>query len=77
MARPRGWKDYPLIRARRSIDPNGTALLTFWCPFCKCEHVHGAGARRGNGDGHRVAHCHVAESPFRERGYVLWEDSPA
>ncbi len=73
MARPRGWKEHPLIRVRRVHRPDGVALLAFWCPFCKCEHVHGAGLHPGDGDGHRVAHCHAPESPFRRGGYVVWE----
>lgn len=37
----------------------------FWCPFCRVEHVHGAGA------GHRAAHCFASASPFNETGYIL------
>jgi hypothetical protein len=77
MARPRGWKEYPLLRARRVLRSDGVALLTFWCPFCKGEHTHGAGHRPGDGDGHRVAHCHASESPFLHGGYVLWEETGA
>jgi hypothetical protein len=71
--RPKGWKDYPLIRAQRVIAEDGTPLLTFWCPFCKREHIHGAGLHPGDGDGHRVAHCHDRASPFSNGGYILWE----
>lgn len=72
--RPRGWKKFPLIKARRiRAESDGTPLLVFWCPFCKREHVHGAGKNPGDGDGHRGAHCHAEDSPFRPHGYILWE----
>jgi hypothetical protein len=39
---------------------------TFWCPFCRCQHWHSAGA------GHRVAHCHSPEGTAAfDRGYIL------
>ncbi|HEV6968101.1 hypothetical protein [Roseateles sp.] len=41
----------------------GSHTWTFWCPHCRIEHTHGAGA------GHRVAHC--ASGPYKARGYVL------
>ncbi len=41
--------------------------LAFWCPWCRDVHLHGAAA----GDGHRVAHCDVESSPFRDGGYHL------
>ena len=36
-----------------------------WCCYCKRWHQHGAQP------GHRVAHCHVATSPYKATGYVL------
>ena len=36
-----------------------------WCRYCDDFHWH------GNGDGGRVAHCVVSDSPYRETGYVL------
>lgn len=46
--------------------------LVFLCPHCRREHSHGAGDSKGDGDGHRVAHCDPG-SPFNERGYILRE----
>lgn len=43
------------------------AHIGFWCPWCRCVHVHGA----GGGDGGRVAHCHQETSPFFGHGYDL------
>jgi len=77
LRRPCGWRNYPLIRAHRIVRPDGVPMLAFWCPWCKCEHTHGAGAEPGNGDGHRVAHCHTPDSPFIDTGYVLWEQERA
>lgn len=48
----------------------GTRTWSFWCPHCRAQHTHGAGA------GHRVAHC--ASGPYKARGYVLAAgDEPA
>jgi hypothetical protein len=44
----------------------GTGFLTFYCEYCKVEHLH------GRGDGHRVAHClGNRSSPFNGTGYFL------
>lgn len=39
--------------------------LRFYCAFCKRYHNH------GEGEGHRIAHCHNSESPFDKTGYIL------
>jgi len=41
--------------------------LGFWCPWCRCVHLHGA----GGGDGNRVAHCKEKVSPLFGRGVDL------
>lgn len=35
------------------------------CDHCETTHAHGAV------EGHRVAHCAVADSPYRETGYYI------
>ena len=53
----------PVIKCLPRDDfPDG---LMFWCPFCEDWHRH------GKGDGHRVAHCTVSNSPFNQTGYEL------
>ena len=37
----------------------------FWCRYCRRWHFH------GRENGHRVAHCHRPESPYRFDGYIL------
>lgn len=51
--------DLPVFRCT-----TGSRLWTFFCPWCRTEHIHGEGA------GHRVSHC-LDGSPFKARGYVL------
>ena len=41
------------------------AVAYIWCRYCDQHHVH------GNLPGHRVAHCIVEDSPYRDCGYVL------
>lgn len=41
-----------------------------WCRYCHVWHTHSRGA------GHRVAHCLVAESPYRQTGYTLRDAGP-
>jgi hypothetical protein len=43
------------------------AHIGFWCPWCRCIHVHGA----AGGDGNRCAHCHAKSSPFFGHGYDM------
>lgn len=64
------------LRAQSREAPVVDALLgscgscvSFWCPWCRRRHFHGA--PDGCGEGHRVAHCFRKESPYRETGYVL------
>lgn len=54
--------DAPIIKA---YPEQGTGFLTFWCDYCKKEHLH------GRGNGHRVAHCVSSSSPFEKEGYFL------
>lgn len=42
-----------------------SGLWSFWCQYCKVRHVHGPI------QGHRIAHCHIKDSPYLERGYFL------
>ena len=68
-------KHLPVVRCREETWDDGTKRWVFWCPFCRCEHVHSAGP------GHRTAHCgshhevngHLVrhESPFKATSYVL------
>jgi hypothetical protein len=45
---------------------DGTFQLRFKCDHCKSWHTHG-----GPCGGHRAAHCHRRNSPYRETGYWL------
>ncbi len=70
-----GFKDgIPIIlcelKYRRRRDPlTGLKVklpeYRFWCDYCHVYHRHGAKP------GHRVAHCSVANSPFKVKGYIL------
>lgn len=64
--------DIPEIQADR-IDQDGAAQLRFYCDHCQRHHFHSAGDRPGDGDGHRVAHCHDPASPYSQSGYTLRE----
>lgn len=55
-------KKFPVLLA---YIQKGGKYLQAWCPFCVRWHLHGWGF------GHRVAHCHLQDSPFKETGYVL------
>ena len=39
--------------------------LVFWCEYCRQWHLHSCE------EGHRVAHCVVAKSPYLKTGYIL------
>lgn len=65
----------PVLLARR-VFGNSTWLLEAHCPFCNRHHVHGAGDRPGDGNGHRSAHCSEPTSPFLKTGYILREVTP-
>jgi hypothetical protein len=65
----------PIIKA---VPEEGSGFLTFYCEYCKKEHLH------GRGNGHRAAHCFYVRygaygkkiethSPFLEGGYYLNE----
>ena len=62
------YQGVPIIKAVAEV---GTGFLTFYCEYCKREHLH------GYGDGHRVAHCdshptgRQTPSPFLDTGYFL------
>jgi hypothetical protein len=64
--------DVPEIQVER-ITRDGSEQLRFYCQHCRQYHYHAAGDRPGDGDGHRVAHCHDHRSPFSESGYTLRE----
>lgn len=55
-------KKYHVLLAEPVPDGKGWRA---WCPFCIKFHFHGAM------EGHRVAHCASAQSPFSEKGYFL------
>lgn len=55
--------DFPVFRCRES-GFGSEATWHFWCPYCRKEHTHGAGA------GHRVAHC-PRPTPLTATGYYL------
>jgi hypothetical protein len=70
----------PLLVGRLYIyqDRKGVGVEV-WCPYCKATHAHGwlgLGERpaRSNAVSHRCAHCHVKESPFKNRGYWIGLD---
>jgi len=48
---------------RESLNINDH-FLAVWCKYCGCLHLH------GEGDGSRVAHCHIV-TPYTETGYYL------
>jgi len=61
----------PVLPAYRS---RGQESLIIWCLWCEKWHWHGAvGPELGAGNGHRVAHCVYALSPYKETGYYLQE----
>ena len=45
--------------------PDTRGGLRTWCCWCNKWHYHGPKY------GHRSAHCHRADSPFRDTGYIL------
>jgi hypothetical protein len=66
---------YPILDAVRIKDPRGDLLAVF-CKYCNRTHTHGGGTHPGDGDGHRVAHCWIDDSPYKtgpKPGYVLRE----
>jgi hypothetical protein len=63
-----GERKLPVVKCRVRKCSDGRTEWKFWCPFCRCEHTHGAGP------GHRGAHCHDAQSPFLDGGYILEKD---
>ena len=69
----------PVIRIRtEDVKPNssypGAMLISFWCPYCRRKHQHGARGWDGSPT-HRHAHCDAGKGrPFEERGYMLATD---
>ncbi len=58
-----GDEQIPIVECIPRTDwPDG---LRFYCVFCNKYHLH------GDGEGHRVAHCHNGDSPFDKTGYIL------
>jgi hypothetical protein len=60
----------PRLPAYR-ITAGSQSRLIVYCEHCRDYHFHGVG------DGHRIAHCHVESSPYRQTGYTLIEVGPA
>jgi len=56
-------KDIPVLKGYIKDEQ-----LHVWCPFCRTWHHHGAKDGRAIMQGHRVAHCHHPDSPFRKNG---------
>lgn len=46
---------------------------SFWCPFCRLDHIHGTTGRKPPQTiGHRVSHCVTAlDSPLKKTGYYV------
>lgn len=62
---------YPVLPALRTSDDRQLAI---WCKYCRRCHLHGTGGEpRGEGGGHRVAHCHNGNSDYQHTGYILKE----
>jgi hypothetical protein len=57
-------KEIPRLPARRDED----GFLHVWCKYCRKEHHHGNDSETV---AHKVAHCYVMSSPYRETGYIL------
>jgi hypothetical protein len=55
---------YPVLPA--ALTASGKQMAA-WCRYCDKLHYHGAEAIPG----HRVAHCFVIDSPYRDGGYYL------
>lgn len=71
---PSGLVAYPAVpatrvdgwgRTPRAPRDDGERFIVESCPFCGCDHVHGAA------EGHRVAHCPTEKKPAS--GYWLYE----
>jgi hypothetical protein len=65
-------RETPTLNAYRYTQ-RGCVNLVAHCCYCRTWHFHGAGRTRGAADGHRVAHCYLATSPYQETGYYLHE----
>lgn len=59
------------------------ASVRVWCIHCVAWHAHGhggPGVPLGGGNGHRIAHCHNPDSPYKASGYhireVDWTENP-
>jgi hypothetical protein len=64
----------PVLDAFRYTNAQYQSWLVVWCAPCARWHWHGTcGPIPGRGDGHRVAHCFVTDSPYHCTGYVLRE----
>jgi len=57
------------------VSPHDPACAVVWCAYCRVWHSHGTAGEPlpepGQSMGHRVAHCHVPGSAWRETGYEL------
>lgn len=65
---------YPVVRTYDDEQIH----LHFWCIHCRKWYIHGRGGAnrpyeegRGGMAGHRIAHCIVDNSPYKEHGMIL------
>lgn len=69
--------DIPHLPAFENDTPGHAPVVKVWCKYCKQYHIHGGGE---HAEGHRVAHCWRADSPYKQTGYILrvvgtWDDA--
>lgn len=48
-----------------------TPMLHVWCRWCCVWHHHGLADAKPGDDVYRRAHCHAAETPYRDTGYCI------
>lgn len=74
VVRPERHPDPPTLPAKRT----GRGTVRIWCKYCDYYHQHGE--PEPDMVRHRLAHCWVDDSPYRETGYVLepveWDPKP-
>lgn len=64
----------PLTTPWLPAQPTGNGItVRVWCRYCDRFHIHGDPTTGGLTDGtpHRVSHCHIDNSPYKENGYFL------
>ena len=55
--------DAPTVPAYQHHGEDGRTLWGMWCDYCQRWHWH------GQGEGHRIEHCHDPRSPYAKHGY--------